>query len=156
MENKDNFLQWSEYEYEYKEKGPDWFWVVGIVSVCIAVGSILMGNILFAILIIISAATLSMYAIRRPKEVLFRLDERGVTEDKTFYPFEQLESFWVEEDSDKKKIILKSRKPLMPYVTIPVGNGVNAKEIRGRLSKFLKEEKMSESASQKIMERLGF
>jgi len=106
--NKDSIV-WETYEYEHSEKTADWFWALGIVAVAGAIGSYLLGNILLAVLIVIGGFTMALLAARHPDEWICDLSSRGLKINKTLYPFSTIESFWVEDDGETGKIILKSK-----------------------------------------------
>jgi len=150
--NDKKIIRWSAEEFEYSEKSVDWFWAVGVVSVGFAVLSIFLGNLLFALLIIISAFALSMQAVRKPKVINFEINDEGIIIDKKLYIYNTLESFWV---INKEKIIIKSKKAVVPFLIIPLQN-MNPKIVREYLLKNLKEEEMSEPFGQVVMEKLGF
>ena len=84
------------------------------------------------------------------------INQKGITVEKEMYPFATLESFWVEsQDEENQKILLKSKKLLMPLITIPLEEHHHL-DVREFLLQYLPEEEMHEPLSQKIMERLGF
>ncbi len=146
-------LHWQTHEYEPKERNPDWFWAVGIITIALSVTAIILNNVLFAFVVILSGFVLSLYAARPPKEVDVVVDDRGVRIDKTFYPFHSLESFWV--DEDEHKILIKSARFIMPYIIIPLGD-TSPEEAHQYLSRRLPEEFHAESNLQRVMEHLGF
>ncbi len=148
-------LVWETYEYEHSEKTPDWFWAFGIVVVTGVIASYLLGNILFAVLIAIGGFTMALLASRHPDEWTCELSSRGLKINNTLYPFSTLESFWVEDDGVTGKIILKSKKTIMPELIIPLED-LDPGYIREFLSTYLEEEEMHEPLSHIIMERLGF
>ena len=53
------------------------------------------------------------------------------------------------------KIILKSKKAIMPYIVIPV-HDESVDEVAAVLREFLEEKELAEPASHKVMEYLGF
>ena len=148
-------ITWEAPEYIYKEKGVDWFWAVGIIVVSLAIASFVYNNVLFAILIIIGGFTLIMYAVKKPQQVRFTINERGVGINTTLYPYSALESFGIEEYGTEPKILIKSKKALMPYIALPMRKE-DGEAIRNYLSKYLKEAEHTEPLPQKIMEYLGF
>jgi hypothetical protein len=152
---KPKALRWNTLEYEHQERGSDWFWAVGILTVAIAITSIIFNNILFAIVIILSGFTLTLFAARHPKDVEIIIDEQGVGMDSYFYPYHSLESFWVDEHSKQPKILLKSQKLIMPYIVIPIEE-VNPEQVRETLSEYLPEVFHTESNLHKLFEYLGF
>ncbi|MEX0934825.1 MAG: hypothetical protein WDZ70_00675 [Candidatus Paceibacterota bacterium] len=148
-------FEWQAHEYEHSEKTTDWFWVVGLIAATLAVIAILMQNLLFALLIIIATIALLLLAVRKPRVIRFEINEKGVVVDELLYPFSTLESFWVEDRFFKDKLIIKSQKPLMPLLIIPL-EGVGPEETRQIMLQFLPEEEQEEPLSHSLMERLGF
>ena len=148
-------MNWQAYEYFHTEKTSTWFWVVGIISVTAAIISILLSNIILAILILVAAITLSMHAHKRPPLTNVELNEKGIVYDKIFHPYKSLDSFWVEEDHFPK-ILLKSKKTLMPLIVIPLME-VHPDMVREFLRNYLQEEEgLAEPFLQKMMDLLGF
>ena len=149
-------IEWDAHEYEHKERSADWFWAVGIISIAVAVTSVIFGNIIFGVLVLIGAFALSLFANRPPNNVHIVVNEKGVTKDKIHYPYSILESFWIDTDHPHQKIILRSGKLLMPLIIIPLGESTNVEELHESLSQFMKEEFHSLPFVEKILEYLGF
>ena len=149
-------MEWDAHEYEHKERNPDWFWAVGIISVAIAITAIIFGNIIFGILVLLAAFTLSMFASRPPQHLNVTVDERGISKGKVRYPFTTLKSFWIDTEHSHKKIILQSEKMLMPLIVVPLADEVDVDELHENLSLFLSEEFHSLPFVERLLERLGF
>ena len=47
-------INWKTIEHNHQEKSSDWYWILGIIAIATAVLSIYFGNILFAIVILLS------------------------------------------------------------------------------------------------------
>ena len=153
MENK---ISWKALEYKRKEKTADWYWAVILIALAIVVISFITQNALFAILIIISTIILLSFSVIAPKTVDISMNQKGIAVGKEMYPFATLESFWVESmDKDNQKILFKSKKLIMPLVSIPLEEHHHL-DVREFLLKYLPEVEMHEPLSQKIMEKLGF
>jgi len=148
-------IAWNALEHPYREKSADWFWAVGIITVSLAVSAIIYNNLLLASLIIIGAIALVLQAIKKPRNIHFEINKKGIGVGNTFHPYLTLESFWVEEQTEEPKILLKSKKILLSYIIIPLG-GEDPEVIREYLSQYLEEVEHAEPFSQKIMEYLGF
>ncbi|MDO8569618.1 MAG: hypothetical protein Q7R89_02480 [bacterium] len=149
-------IEWDAHEYEHKERSSDWFWSVGIVSISLAIASVIFGNIIFGILVLLSAFTLSLFASRPPSTLHVTIDEKGVTRGKVRYPYHTLQSFWIDTDHPHKKIILRSEKLLMPLIIVPLGDEVDVEQLHENLSRFLSEEFHSLPFIERILEYLGF
>ncbi|MBV22419.1 MAG: hypothetical protein CMI57_02920 [Parcubacteria group bacterium] len=150
-------LEWRAFEHEHIHKSSDWFWALGIIAIAGAVTAIIFNNILFAIVILVGAFTLSVHAVKKPNLVNFKISERGIIIDNTLHPYSSLESFWVEDESEQTspKLLIKSKKLLAPHIIIPIENA-SPNDIRDYLLEYLAEEEDSESLAQKIVEFFGF
>lgn len=149
-------MEWDAREYEHKERNPDWFWAVGILSVAFAVAAVIFGNIILGILILVGAFALSIFARRPPNHIHVIVDEKGIVRGKVFYPYSTLQSFWIDVEHPHKKIILRSEKVLMPLIVIPLGEETNVDELHENLLSVLKEEFHSLPLVEKILEYFGF
>lgn len=153
-------LHWQTLEYEHRDRSADWFWAVGIITVSIAVTSIIFNNLLFALVVLLGGFALSLYAARPPKEIDVVLDEVGIRIEKLFYPYRTLESFWVEETEHRARVLIKSQRLIMPYIILPITHdsdeAVEPEEVRDFLRRYLPEVFHSESTFHHLMEYLGF
>jgi hypothetical protein len=153
MENK---ISWRALEYKRKEKTADWYWAVILIALAIVVTSIIIHNVFFAILVTISTVILLSFSIVAPRSVEISINQKGITVEKERYPFATLESFWIDTtDEENQKILLKSKKLIMPLIIIPLEEH-NHLDVREFLLQYLPEAEIHEPLSKKIMERLGF
>ncbi|MBU4480415.1 hypothetical protein KKG48_03170 [Patescibacteria group bacterium] len=148
MENENFIIKWKALEYEYFHKSPDWFWALWIISIGIIVTSVIYNSMLFAILIFISAFTLSIQAVKKPRLISYEIDSEGIIIYGKKYLFENLESFKIIED-EFPRIILKSKKHFMPFITVPLGD-TDTKNVNEFLNQYLKEENHEEPWSYKV------
>ena len=148
-------LSWHTHEYLHSEKSVDWYWIVGIVTVSIAVIAIILNNIIFAILIIVSAFVLVLFASKKPEIIEVVIDNTGIDVGRAQYSYKELDSFWIETREHKHKIVLKSHKTLMPFIVVYIEE-VPAEKIHSVLSRYLKEEEHVEPFLEKLMVYLGF
>lgn len=152
---RETSVTWQGYEYLHFEKSSDWYWILGIIALTGAVVSILLSNLLLAVLIVLAAIVGGLYAGREPKLVECSIDRRGIRIDKTRYEFDSLESFWVETEDAHPVIVLKSKKTLMPLVLAPLGE-LHPDQARSILLDYLPEVRHREPFLHKVFEYLGF
>ena len=148
-------LNWSAPEYHHYQRSTDWFWAVGIITLSIAILAFFFDNALFGVLILLSAGILIFYTLRVPNNVEYEINQRGIVVGKELHPYLTIEAFWMETRSGEPKIILKSKKTVMPYIIIPVHDD-DADEMATILREFLEEKELQEPTSHKVMEYLGF
>lgn len=149
-------LSWSAYEHDHIERGSDWFWALGITAVCIAVIAVILGDALFAILIIIGAFTISLLARTPPSLTQFTLTERGLRVGDVLHRYEEIVSFWVEDEhrSGRPHLLIDTTKFTAPNIIIPI-ESVDPRVIREFLVQRVTETPMKEPMSHRIFELLG-
>ena len=148
-------LEWDAHEYEHKERSEDWFWAVGIISISVAIASVIFGNVIFGILVIVSVFALALFINRPPETIHVVVNERGITRGNILYPYDTLTSYWLDTEHPHPKILLSSQKPFMPIIVVPIGNS-NAEELDKVLAQFLPEKYHSLPFVEQVLEYLGF
>src|SRR3989338_5676837 len=148
-------LRWSAFEHEHVPRGRDWYLALGIVAVSAAITSILFHDVLFAVLILIAAGTLAMLANVPPEIVRFEISDRGIRAGDTMHRFEEIISFWVEEEGHDRPLLLVDTVKLMsPNLIIPLEN-IDPHVVRSYLREHAEEIPMKEPVSHKILEFFG-
>lgn len=148
-------MKWTTLEYHHPERTSDWFWGVGLVTVAGAGAAFYFNNILFAVLILLSAVTLIIFALRHPREIEVELSEKGVRIEKTLYPYSSLESFWIDEEIEPARLLIKPESLFAPLVAVMIEE-VDLDELEQFLVERIQMEELEEPFFQRIMEHLGF
>jgi intein/homing endonuclease len=151
-------VSWHTLEHTHIEKSSDWFWALGIVAGSAALASILFGNFLFALLIVIGASTLGLLANKVPVEIEVALTPKGILIGPEFYPYEMLAGFWVAEDSaehEQPVLLLDSRKWLLPHIVVPLTD-VPIDTVRTYLDQYLPQTELKEPFGHLIFELFGY
>ena len=156
MPGENIVLRWSAYEHEHVERGSDWYWALGIVAVCIAVIAILLNDFLFAVLILVAAATLALHSRTPPDISNFELSERGMRVNGVMHRFDQIISFYVDEEhhSGRPLLLVDTTKVMSPNLIIPIEH-VDPRHVRAFLKERCEEVHMKEPITHKIFEFLG-
>jgi hypothetical protein len=148
-------ISWNAPEHFYVEKSPDWYWAVGIITLAISAVTIIFGNIITGIFVLVAAVALVIHASQPPKIIYHEINDRGLIVHDRFYPFLTLESFWIPHDELPPKIILKSRKLLMPYIVLFIDE-LDPEDVREVMLRYIAETEHREHFLHKVLERLGF
>ncbi len=151
-----DILEWDAPEYLHEEKSSDWYWSLGIIAASVAFLCILFNNLLFAVFIILAAFAAGMHAARPPRLIDVRVAPRGILSHNVLYTFDSLESFWIEERENDPRLLIKSKKLLMPLIVVPISPHVDLDEIRDYLLTFLPEVEHHESLGHRLLEYFGF
>lgn len=154
MENES--LIWKTHEFEYREKSIDWYWILGIIAIFGALIAVVFSNLIFAVLIIVGAFVMFLYGSKLPDTINCEINKRGVRVDKKLYPYNLLESFWVDEINEHKpKLLMTSKSTLALHIVIPIRD-ISPDSVRDYLSKHIPEIEQSESFTERIMEWIRF
>lgn len=149
-------FSWQTHEYVHRERSQDWFWVVGIAAGAIAITSIILGNILFAIVVVIGAFVLSVFAARKPGIITVEITDKYISVENTLYPFKELKSFWIDiEHMDGARLVLERKKALLPHVMIPIDEEI-IETIQPMLTEKIPLVEFEEHPVHHFLERIGF
>ncbi len=123
MANTQSAISWEVKEYEHRQRGVDWFWAIALLAGVGAVVSIVFDNILLAVIIVLAAVSLIMYAKREPENMMVELSPAGVKIGKTLYPYKNLKTFWVTDEGERCKLLLESTRSIMPIIDVKAPHG---------------------------------
>ena len=146
-------ISWQALEYEDRERTPDWYWAVGIISISAIVASVLFGNYLFAGLILIASVLMIIFSTRKPQIVECEANKENVRFGNSVYKTDSLDGFCI--DRNERLLILRSKKLLSPLIYLPLGNAP-MENLHRFLSAHLKEVRLIMPFSKKFLDLLGF
>jgi len=151
-------FEWKGREYDHTPKSADWYWVLGIIAAAMAIASVLFGNYLLAVLIIVATASLALHAAKIPPVHSFRLVEQGLVIGDELHPFEKMISFSVLEDIEgtlPPLLSVKNENWFSPHLVIPL-DGVDADAVYAYFLQHVDESEHRHSFSDLVAAWLGF
>jgi hypothetical protein len=156
MKDNSQSLFWEAPEHTHIEKSHDWFWALGIIAVAGSVTSIILGNVLFGVVILLGAMVIFLNGNKMPRIIPFEILTRGIRVGDELYPYTTLESYCIDEDNPGgPQLIIKSKKLLMHLIIIPLPEEYVDTAER-LISPRLPEEHLEEPFSHKLLEYFGF
>lgn len=131
----DEGISWHIETHEHTERTNDWYWGLGLIALAAAGLSIFLGNVLFAIIVVLATGSLWALSVRGPREHEVRVAQRGITMDGTLYRWENIESFWVEDErhlpaGEPAHLLVTTKGVLHPQLIIPLGDSNRARNVR--------------------------
>jgi len=152
-----NKIEWSVPEYSHKERGNDWFWTIGLITLVACGIAIWLHNYVFAIFLLISGCSLIMFTLRHPQEVTYMIETKGLSMGKDLYQWKGLKSFNIKniETEPYSKLMIETSKYFLPVYTIPVPKDLEMK-VKETLLLVIPRSEIDESKSMIFMEKLGF
>ena len=151
-------LEWEGREYDHNPNSADWYWALGIIAVASTVASVLFGNYLLAVLIVIAAAAFALHAAKEPPLHRFRLIEKGIMVGDDLHEFEKMISFSVLEDVKGElppMLSIKTESWLSPHLIIPL-NEVDVDVVYDYFLQHVNEEEHKHTFVDLVAAWLGF
>ena len=149
-------IQWEAPEHTHIEKTGDWSWVLSIIALAGSVASMIAGNVLFGIVVLLAAGTMHLAGHRKPRLIEFEVSGRGIRIENTLYPYATLDSYFLDETTlINPQLLVKSKKLFMPLLIIPVPIEYIT-DIEDVVGSRLPEEHLEEPFSHRLMEFIGF
>ena len=148
-------IEWDTLEFEPHDKSGDWYWILGILVVFGALMAIVFGNILFALIIIMSGFLIGLYASKHPDTLECYVDRRGVHVNSTSYLFKDIDTFWIDESRvNRTKLLLTMKNRFAIQVAIPINEDVDLDYLHEYLRSYAREEEQGESIAEQLIEWL--
>ncbi|OGZ00293.1 MAG: hypothetical protein A3B13_01485 [Candidatus Liptonbacteria bacterium RIFCSPLOWO2_01_FULL_45_15] len=151
-------IEWRAPEFEYREKGVSWYWLSIIAAIVILSVSVWQKNFLFAVFVVIAEILILVWAGRKPKEISFSLNEKGLTiSGNKFYPYSAIENFSVREGRSEEyyDISLKLRHGFTHWLVVKTPTK-NLAKIEGAISQFVEKTEHEDSFLDSLERLIGF
>jgi hypothetical protein len=156
MEESVSSIYWEAPEHVHIEKTNDWYWMLWIIAIAGSVASIIFGNVLFGVVILLAAMTMFIISHRKPRTIPFEVSFRGIRIKEDLYPYTTLESFSIDEEHPHGiHLIIKQKKLFSSLLIIPLPEEYTD-AIEDIVALRLREEHLKEPIAHHILEYLGF
>ncbi len=154
--NNTSSLYWEAPEHNHIEKSHDWFWALAIIAIAGSITSIIFGNVLFGVVILLATMVIFLNGNKLPHIIPFEILTRGIRVGDELYPYSTLESYYIDEHNPQgPQLIIKSKKLLMPLIIIPLPDEY-VDDAEHLIAPRLPEEHLEEPFAHKLMEYFGF
>ena len=117
---KSTEISWSIDTTRTRTHSYQWYIACGIIAGSMIITSFFLGNILFALLIIIGIFGFFLVAFQTPEATKFVITKRGVRVGNQLYLFDTLKSFGIDLDTAVPHLLFQSERFFMPYLSLPI------------------------------------
>jgi len=149
-------ISWEALEHHHGGRSGDWYWALGVITIAAVGTTIVLGNFLFAIVLLLATTTMAILAARGPMMIAYTIGPRGIRIGEELFPYTTIESFYLDEDHPKgPQLLLKSERFFMPLMIVPLPEE-HVDTIDDMLGQRLPEEHMEEGVFHIILEFFGF
>lgn len=129
-------LVWQASEDIHHEKNMLWFvGLIAIVAVLLLVSIVLIRSWTFAILIVVMAAAVAVFAARPPRVMQYHLDHHGIQINDKVFRLHDFRAFGVLQDGPLYSVVLLPMKRFMPTVNVyfPAEHGEHIVDVFGEV-----------------------
>lgn len=149
----DVIFDWMVNEYEKHDRNKRWYVIMALVGIALLLYSVISGNYLFALIVVLFGIVLFLQDMQQPMEVSFVITEAGIVVGSTYYPFKEINKYWIIYNPPEVKNIYFSTNSLLKHrLQIPLLDN-DPRPIREYLNQFLVED--LEQEEEPLSERLG-
>ena len=132
-------FSWEIAQYEKRDRTRLWYLGMGVLGIALIIYSIIVGNFLFALIILLVAFILFVREYSEANNVALQITEDGLLLGPDFYPYKDLSEFYIiYEPPEIKQLYIKTKR-IGPNLSIPLTD-VNPIELREQLLKYLDED----------------
>ena len=149
-------VQWTASEFIQHEKSPSWYagLLLGAVVLAVAV-YVLTKNLISTVMVVVVAFFFAVFALRRPRELSYQVDERGVRIGSKFYAYANFKAFSIVQEEGMDSIWLMPLKRFMPILSLYFAPEDGPK-IVNVLAQYLPVEEHKLDPVDRLMHRLRF
>lgn len=148
-----NFIQWQVPEYQKPKRNRNWYILATLFIILSLFFSfftisawqiVFLGpksNFLFAIIILMSAAIMTVHDSQEPKMIIVKLNPDGIQIGSRFYDYDEVSRFCVlyKPKQSVKNLYLEFSNKMMPRLSIPLRRQ-DPLSVRNYLVKYLEED----------------
>lgn len=139
IQGQDAFV-WETPAWERHERGKNWYVLMTLGAVLLALYGVFTSNYLFSFIIILIAIILVLAGNEPPHAHLIQVGNNGVVVDGRLYFYDDLHNFSIIYHPPETKVLyLEHRRPIQPRLRISLGDE-DPVAIRSHLRQFLTED----------------
>lgn len=153
IEREKSVLSWHFPEYIQYERSKGWYIIAGSILIIAVLYTILTGNFLFALFLILFGLIFILQARRSPASVKFDIFESGISIGEKFYDWNDIKNFRiVYKPPETKRLYIDIKNVLLSDFSVPLEDQ-SPDKVRVFLKKYLKED--LDKSEENIIDRLG-
>ncbi len=131
-------LSWQAPEYEQQRKPRNWYIASAILALILIGVSIYLRNYLLLIIVVMLGVVVILMDRKNPLIFKIEINENGIGIAEKFYPYRDLENFWIVYDPPLKTLNFRMKRNFFPFLAIQLEDQ-NPNELREILTKYLPE-----------------
>lgn len=146
-------FEWVVSEYEKHDRSRRWYIIMALIGTALLLYSVISGNYLFTLVVVLFGIVLFLQDIQQPMEVQFAITETGIVVGNQYYPFKEVANYWIiYNPPEVKNIYFATNNVLKHRIQIPLLDN-DPLPIRDFLNQFIVED--IDQEEEPLSDRLG-
>ncbi|MBP6859399.1 MAG: hypothetical protein KBC69_02125 [Candidatus Magasanikbacteria bacterium] len=108
-------FSWDVSEYQQHERSGRWYLTSGIIGGLLLLYSLISGNYLFTLVVVLFGIILFLQDTQPPMDVFFAITEAGIIVGELYYPFKEITSYWIVYNPPEVKTIYFTTKNVLKH-----------------------------------------
>jgi len=134
-------LSWEVEDLAEEPRSTKFLFFLYLILFSLSIYGLVTNNLLLSILVILFGFSYFLLEKKPSQTVIFAITKEGVFVHDHVYPYDSLESFWIEyEPEGIKELSIRTTRLFLPYLRVPIQE-VKPAKLRKTLIKFIPEEK---------------
>lgn len=133
-------ITWTAYEHPRHERSREWFISFGMAVFALVCLAVILGNYLFAAVILLGGGVLVLLLARPHERISFEITGKHLAIGHEIYPYSEMKSFWFMEEEDEVYLLIDTPRITAPDLIVPI-----PAEDRDVIRALLLENKVKES-----------
>lgn len=149
-------VTWDSDGHEVSEKNTDWYWILWILAISLALAVLFFYEVITAVLIIVVAGTLTLLARTEQTSQTCTVSSEGIKVDELFYPYDSFRGYEiVEREGMAPLLILSTNAVLNPHLFIHIPDTISEEALAELLDQFMPFLEEGIPFSHRVVEYLG-
>ncbi|MFC1721480.1 hypothetical protein ACFL0Z_01045 [Patescibacteria group bacterium] len=106
-------MKWKAPEFIFYEKSRRWYIIAVLVFAALIAFAVYSRSFLMAVTFVVAGAIFYLYAQKKPAQLNIEITGEGILYHDRFFPFEDLDGFWITYEPPDLKILSVSTRSLM-------------------------------------------
>ncbi|MFH1226208.1 MAG: hypothetical protein V1684_02915 [bacterium] len=133
-------MGWLVPEFMKHQRGGYWYLLAVLVGLGILAYSIFTGNFFLIVITVLTVIILFVYHRQEPAMVNFAITEEGLAIGQKFYPYKEINKFWLAyEKAGAKTLFIDFKGIIRPHLDVPLMDQ-DPLTVRETLLKYLEED----------------
>ncbi len=116
----DMLAGWQIPEFHKHDRNRWWYIGAGLLVLALLIYALADQNYFFAVVTIFVAIIVAFHEVKEPRQVFFGVSNKGLVLEDTFFPFQNIERFWIVTHPEDAIVYVDFTNVVRPRIAVPM------------------------------------